>query len=528
MPDDDRLTVRVGDLLPETFEEFIEASERAERNRRAKKRRAGGYTVAGSSADDISRGELRTELVPDELVNSDREREILALAVIRPHDSVVDLHKAAENVIDQSVTYGEVNRLVRRLRERQEERGVTHAREGGETTTTAAVTDGNGDNDDGERTTTMSSDTTEQTAETGQTTDSVQDTTEQDAALAGLAESRRAVYEALRDGRGETAKEISEHEDVDYPYGTVAPALTDLYRERLVNRTRESGTYHYQIVDPEAGVEPPTDPDADVYGGPTESAVKHTDAEFIETLADADDEGLTTDELVEQFDLTRSAILRRLRRLRDEGRVRRESEGRSHRWFDATDTDPEDARNIPYNPDRVKEPSGSKPSSRARPPESLASIAEGVDGDTEESDEETTVGTIARSDLVDAVEKLGPEARTSDIAHETGGVQRTVRRHLFDLEDEGEIASKRPGKSYLWSIPDEESEPGPEAHETQEAPADSPVYVEDLLNVQQLRDEVAHYRKLAGEIDSDALHAHATGMEYVLDRLTGEVTESDE
>lgn len=58
--------------------------------------------------------------------------------------------------------------------------------------------------------------------------------------------------------------------------------------------------------------------------------------------------------------------------------------------------------------------------------------------------------TYPLSDFLDALDDLGGAAGTQEVADAVGCKYRTANAKLHELEDDGEIASKKVGNAYLW------------------------------------------------------------------------------
>ncbi|MFC6764183.1 ArsR family transcriptional regulator [Natrinema soli] len=63
--------------------------------------------------------------------------------------------------------------------------------------------------------------------------------------------------------------------------------------------------------------------------------------------------------------------------------------------------------------------------------------------------------TYPLEDFLTALEELGGAAGTQDVADEVGCKYRTANAKLHELEDEGEITSRKVGNAYLWELVDE-------------------------------------------------------------------------
>jgi hypothetical protein len=58
--------------------------------------------------------------------------------------------------------------------------------------------------------------------------------------------------------------------------------------------------------------------------------------------------------------------------------------------------------------------------------------------------------TYPLSDFLNALDDLGGAAGTQEVADAVGCKYRTANAKLHELEDAGEIASKKVGNAYLW------------------------------------------------------------------------------
>ena len=73
----------------------------------------------------------------------------------------------------------------------------------------------------------------------------------------------------------------------------------------------------------------------------------------------------------------------------------------------------------------------------------------GIDRD-DESGQYTK--TYSQEEFLEALERLGPEAGTQEIADEVGCNRDTAYRRLRNLEEENEVESRKIGMVRLWSI----------------------------------------------------------------------------
>ena len=55
--------------------------------------------------------------------------------------------------------------------------------------------------------------------------------------------------------------------------------------------------------------------------------------------------------------------------------------------------------------------------------------------------------------FIEALKSLSGAAGTQEVANEVGCAYRTAFAKLSDLEDEGEVTSKRVGNARLWKFP---------------------------------------------------------------------------
>jgi len=60
--------------------------------------------------------------------------------------------------------------------------------------------------------------------------------------------------------------------------------------------------------------------------------------------------------------------------------------------------------------------------------------------------------TYPPSDFIDALDSLGGSAGTQEVADAVGCKYRTANAKLHDLEDNGEITSRKVGNAYLWML----------------------------------------------------------------------------
>jgi CRP-like cAMP-binding protein len=60
--------------------------------------------------------------------------------------------------------------------------------------------------------------------------------------------------------------------------------------------------------------------------------------------------------------------------------------------------------------------------------------------------------TYTLDEFVDALEALGGSAGTQDVADEVGCKYRTANAKLHELEERGEISSRKVGNAYLWMV----------------------------------------------------------------------------
>lgn len=63
--------------------------------------------------------------------------------------------------------------------------------------------------------------------------------------------------------------------------------------------------------------------------------------------------------------------------------------------------------------------------------------------------------TYPLGEFADALNTLGGSAGTQDVADEVGCKYRTANQKLHELEDRGEVVSKKIGNAYLWMLEDE-------------------------------------------------------------------------
>jgi len=63
--------------------------------------------------------------------------------------------------------------------------------------------------------------------------------------------------------------------------------------------------------------------------------------------------------------------------------------------------------------------------------------------------------TFPLEDFVGALEELGGAAGTQEVADAVGCKYRTANSKLHDLEDAGEVTSRKVGNAYLWQLADE-------------------------------------------------------------------------
>lgn len=71
-----------------------------------------------------------------------------------------------------------------------------------------------------------------------------------------------------------------------------------------------------------------------------------------------------------------------------------------------------------------------------------------------ERDEETGKFTEAypREEFIEAIEKQGGMAGTTDIAEEVGVIRETAYKKLQRMEKEGEVQSQKIGNSLIWTV----------------------------------------------------------------------------
>jgi hypothetical protein len=60
------------------------------------------------------------------------------------------------------------------------------------------------------------------------------------------------------------------------------------------------------------------------------------------------------------------------------------------------------------------------------------------------------------ADFVDALQRLGGEGSTKEVADEVGCSRRTATYRLSALRDDGRIGGREVGRSMLWVVPDGE------------------------------------------------------------------------
>jgi len=60
--------------------------------------------------------------------------------------------------------------------------------------------------------------------------------------------------------------------------------------------------------------------------------------------------------------------------------------------------------------------------------------------------------TYTDDDFLRVVEKAGPQVGTQAVADEVGCTRDTAYRRLCDLEDDGEVVSRKVGMAKLWSL----------------------------------------------------------------------------
>lgn len=60
--------------------------------------------------------------------------------------------------------------------------------------------------------------------------------------------------------------------------------------------------------------------------------------------------------------------------------------------------------------------------------------------------------SFSLAEVLKAVEELGGEAGTNEVATEIGSSYETAYRKLHELEDEGEVSSRKVGTALLWRI----------------------------------------------------------------------------
>lgn len=78
----------------------------------------------------------------------------------------------------------------------------------------------------------------------------------------------------------------------------------------------------------------------------------------------------------------------------------------------------------------------------------------------DERDEDTGEFTETFSDheILEALDRLSGAASTQEVADEVGCAYRTAYQKLTELEEEGEIESRKVGNARLWQIPSRSSE----------------------------------------------------------------------
>jgi len=57
--------------------------------------------------------------------------------------------------------------------------------------------------------------------------------------------------------------------------------------------------------------------------------------------------------------------------------------------------------------------------------------------------------------FTDAIDSIGGSAGTQEVADEVGCAYRTAHSKLVELEEFGEVTSRRVGNARLWSVADE-------------------------------------------------------------------------
>jgi len=60
--------------------------------------------------------------------------------------------------------------------------------------------------------------------------------------------------------------------------------------------------------------------------------------------------------------------------------------------------------------------------------------------------------TYTDEDFLRAVEQAGPQIGTQAVADEVGCTRDTAYRRLCELEDDGEVVSRKVGMARLWSV----------------------------------------------------------------------------
>ena len=60
--------------------------------------------------------------------------------------------------------------------------------------------------------------------------------------------------------------------------------------------------------------------------------------------------------------------------------------------------------------------------------------------------------TYPLSDFIEALEELGGSAGTQEVADEVGCKYRTANAKLHELEERGEVDTRKVGNAYLWML----------------------------------------------------------------------------
>jgi DNA-binding IclR family transcriptional regulator len=66
------------------------------------------------------------------------------------------------------------------------------------------------------------------------------------------------------------------------------------------------------------------------------------------------------------------------------------------------------------------------------------------------------VAGFESSDFLDAIQALGGQASTTEIATEVGCDRRTAYQWLSDLREQGQVSAREVGSAFLWSVDDTE------------------------------------------------------------------------